>query len=191
MSYEWYVARYSHAQVALLNLQLQNFDTWLPLEEIETIVNGQVKTAFRPLFGPYLLVAFDMDVRGWASVNYTPGIVRLLPAHSDKPWPIPQPLVRELMHRETELSLDAAATLTDYAPGDLVDLASGPFAGLPAYFLEMNRNDLVVLLRLFGRDQPVSVRPHWVRRRRRKRHASDGFKLNSTLTPKHLAAPSS
>jgi transcriptional antiterminator RfaH len=153
----WFLAQFKPNchKIAELNLQRQNFQTFLPLKEETRRKSGHFITTIRPLFTGYLFVAFDTSNGGWRAINSTFGVTRLV-SFGDDPQPVPLDLISRLM-----LRCDAGGKLLPppiLKTGDAVKISGGPFAEFAATVEEISPDQRVwVLLDLMGRTTRVAV----------------------------------
>jgi len=137
------------------NLRRQRFQTFLSLHEETKRRAGRFTSTLRPLFTGYMFVAFDVSRGGWRTFNNTYGVTRLV-SFGVEPQPAPLDLISRLM-----LRCDAGGKLLPpriLQPGDVVRLASGPFADFVATVEMISPDQRVwVLLDLMGRTTRVAV----------------------------------
>jgi transcriptional antiterminator RfaH len=127
----WFLAQLKPncAAIADRNLKRQGFQTFLPFEEIGAQKRGKFILSQQPLFPGYIFVAFNTAMGGWASVNSTYGITRLV-SFGREPAQVPKGLISELVMRcDTNGKILPPAALQF---GDQVQLTSGPFANFLA-----------------------------------------------------------
>ena len=96
----WHILQYktnSHF-IAQKNLTRQNFETFLPLEEVTQHQFGKISNRLKPLFPGYMFINIDKKSLSWPKINSTIGVSKLL-ITNNKPKPIKINLVLELMHR--------------------------------------------------------------------------------------------
>lgn len=151
----WYVVASKPRQegIARENLDRQGYQTFLPRLSLNKRRRGAWATVIEPLFPGYLFVYLTLGEDDPAPVRSTAGCVGLV--RSGKALvPVPASIMAPLLTLGEEPQQPEAA----FAPGDLVSLEDGPFAGLEAIF-EMNRgaDRARVLIELLGRQQRVEV----------------------------------
>lgn len=125
--------------------------------EIE-IKDGQKKEKVKKLFPGYVLIEMVMSDESWYIVRNTPGVTGFIGSSGGgaKPTPLQPYEVDPILGRMgiPRVELDA-----DLEVGTSVNIISGPFAGQFGKIDEMNvqEQQLVVLIDLFGRETPVEV----------------------------------
>lgn len=153
----WYLVQFkpnSH-HIARRNLERQDFETFLPLQNVTLRRSGKFREERRPLFPGYMFVALSPESGPWRQINGTLGISRLV-STSGRPQQVPTALVRGLQGRcdETGLLLPPET----FHPGQQVALTSGPFASFVGTVERMQADRRVwVLLELMGRETRVQV----------------------------------
>lgn len=147
----WYAARVHWGREKAIAERIQNklgFSTYAPMMEMD---GKEVSAAFPS----YLFCSFNMDQDGWQRINEDRGVVKLLPLHSIYPVDIPDQFmtwVRDLDQRgEFKVRTAKGRLLLKYGLGDVVPIRSGTFSGLHATFEEQIRDNVYVLLSIFGR----------------------------------------
>jgi transcription antitermination factor NusG len=123
----WYVAMTlpRKERLAAINLDNQDFRSFLPLQLVTRRHARQFKTERAPVFARYIFVILNTDSQRWRSVNGTLGIARLI-ADGERPLAVAPGIVETLI-----LSSDEQGALIfqpDFAVGDSVRLLAGPFA---------------------------------------------------------------
>jgi len=135
---------------AKLNLQNQNFKTFMPLLE-RTVRYARVEQqVLRPAFPGYIFVGFDRDTTQWRVINNTFGVSGLVMSAANSPLPVHADLMASMMARCDSVGkvLPPAA----FAAGDKVRVLSGPFKDLLAEVAKTSDGDRVrLLLDLMGR----------------------------------------
>lgn len=140
--HQWFVAQLKPNGLGLArqNLDRQNIASFAPLMPATGQKSGQKSgqgagqrrgTKPRPLFPGYLFVAFDPGRPGWAAINNTRGVLRLVLSDPRRPVPLPAGLIAGLQAR-----CDASGLLQDpdrteaLQTGDRIRVIAGPFADL-------------------------------------------------------------
>ena len=155
----WYVV-HTHPgaeAVAEGHLTRQGFETCLPRCAKERRHARRVERIAVPLFPRYLFVAIDMDTQRWRAIQSTFGVAALV-AFGERPAPVPEGVVEEIMARAGPDGLVPLPTADPFAPGERVEIADGAFADHSALFQAMDGPQrVVVLLSMLGRDLRVHV----------------------------------
>lgn len=110
---------------ALLNLERQGFQAFVPRRFETKRVRQRFVTRLTPVFSRYLMVALDLDRDPWHVINSTYGVSRIV-SFGQRPQPLPTGVAETLRD-----SLDDKGVLQFeelLAPGDSVRLLRGPFA---------------------------------------------------------------
>jgi transcriptional antiterminator RfaH len=126
---EWYVVmtQARNEQLALTNLQRQNFTAFLPRRWVTKRRPRGFHRILEPVFPRYLFVQLDLDLQRWRSINGTYGVSRLV-TFGDRPTPLAREVVDTL---RLSTGQNGAIQFTEpLGPGDRVRLVSGPFAEL-------------------------------------------------------------
>jgi transcriptional antiterminator RfaH len=157
--HRWYVAQtHSFAEESSRRqLVLQGFEVFLPCYLKERRHARRVSRAPAPLFPRYIFIALDAARQRIRSVNGTIGVVRLISA-GDRPIPIADGVVEELMLRRDATGLIPLARRQTLAFGDTVRIVHGAFAetlGLVEGVSDSNR--VTILLDLLGRKVRVVI----------------------------------
>ena len=145
-------------QVALLNLERQAFECYLPMAA-DPYQRGSVRsrTGHEPLFPRYLFLNAAPKVQSLATVRSTRGVVGLVRAGFEL-IRIPASIIAALKTR-----MDSATGLIPLDSiglnnGDKVRVFNGPFAALEGVFKEYRgRTRSLLLLEILGRETAVEV----------------------------------
>jgi len=146
----WYVAQTkpNAERAALARIDNQGFKVYLPQKtKSSRLRHGGTLTRFEPLFPGYLFAAFDLDAR-WQAINYTRGVIGLLPEKA-APLPLPAGAVEELMAREDGGEF-RWPSMVKIAAGARLRLESGPFWGHLGSCLERKGERIKMLIALLG-----------------------------------------
>lgn len=154
----WYLVqvRPNSFRIAERNLLRQDIDIFSP-HHIETRRwGGRFRQVPAPLYPGYLFVTFDPDIGPWKKINSTYGVTRLVTFGSGYPKPLPRGLVEGLRLRcDPDGGL---LPIEELAPGDRVQLLSGPFAEMICEVERQTPDErVVVLMDLMGRRTRMSV----------------------------------
>jgi transcription termination/antitermination protein NusG len=128
----------------------------VPVEEETRNRNGRRSTIKRKVFPGYVLIEMELNDQTWYLVKNTIGVTGFV-SSGNKPVP--------LQEREVQGILEALETggvhLTpQWAKGEVVRVASGPFADFNGTIEEVNteKERVKVLISIFGRDTPVELK---------------------------------
>jgi transcriptional antiterminator RfaH len=151
--------------LALVHLQRQGFETYLPLMAQGLPTSSRGPNRPKPFFPGYLFVRLCLDTDRWLSVNGTRGVARIVQL-GDRPTPVPRGLV-EQMQRLTagEGTLGFSEPLF---PGDPIRVVGGAFDDAIGVFQRVSaRERVTVLLSLMQRQIEVSLPSRVVKREAR------------------------
>lgn len=155
----WYVGqthvgRHYEARDRLI---AQHFETVLPLGARPTPGGG---FRIEPLFGPYLIVRFDVAAPGWRRICHTRGMRRLFGPSPETPTPIREAdamAIRELTIRTDQHDGPAER-------GHAVRVVDGPMKGKVGLCLDVFAGVVRALLFLDGGPRDCEVLARWCRR---------------------------
>lgn len=116
----------AEAQVAR-TLMARGFRVFLPL------LPPRPDQRLRPLFPAYLFVRCDLSVVGIASLQWVPGLRRIL-SFGAQPAMVPEQAIRLIEDGLREIEAAGGLIPHRFKPGDTVVLDSGPLAGLRGIF---------------------------------------------------------
>lgn len=156
----WYVihTKPRQEQRALLNLEQQGYECYLPLLSTEKIRQGSFSLIEEPLFPRYLFIHLDSSKSGqsWAPIRSTLGVSRLVTFGSD-PAKVDADLINAL---RTQNSLLLQSPQRIFNEHDRVQIQSGPFAGLEAiYQMPDGESRAMVLIQFLSKPIRLSVLP--------------------------------
>lgn len=146
----WFLAgiRPNCSRAAQENLARQAFNTFMPMETVTRRTSRGFSDVRKPLFPGYIFVQTSLSDPRWRSINSTYGVTRLV-SFGGYPSRVPVGFVEEL-----RLRCDAEGRLipnTEFKPGDVVTVASGPFAQFLAEVESVAADRRVwILLELMG-----------------------------------------
>lgn len=149
----WYVIQTKPKSefYALMQLEQQSYQCFLPTLEQKKIVRGKLETRVEPLFSRYLFIHLDMHASNWAPIRSTRG-VRQFVSFGGRPAVLHDAAVEAI--RNTDWSDNAA----HYRKGEQVRIVSGAFAGLEGiYDLPDGEMRAQVLIQIMSRPQRISL----------------------------------
>jgi transcriptional antiterminator RfaH len=155
------VNTHSHREeIALQNLQRQNFMTYCPMIRRRRSYGRRIATVLRPLFPSYLFVSTGTNFGRWKPILSTYG-VRSVVRNGQEIATIDDGFIAHLRAREVDGVIVRPSE--PYRIGQSVAIAEGPFGGLMATIIDMNENDrIVVLLKLMNRSTSLTLSIHQV-----------------------------
>lgn len=154
----WYVVQTKprKEKLAEVNLQRQGFVTYCPHTVRPKRRRQHWQRITEPLFPRYLFVELNSGVDNFSPIRSTFGVIGLV-CFGNQPAQISSVEIATIYHQE-RLFLWNARAVPNLQMGDVVEIASGPFAGLKGVFEKTCSNERVmVLLNLLGRKNQVTV----------------------------------
>jgi len=128
----WYLVHTKPRQeeIALVNLERQGYECYLPQMRIERIRRRKAEVATEPMFPRYLFIRLDSSDQGksWSPIRSTLGVSQLV-HFGARAAKVDDTLVDLLRQRERALPTQAM-----FHSGDSVVIADGPFAGIEAIY---------------------------------------------------------
>ena len=153
----WYVAAVQPGRedAAEAHLARQGFVSFAP-RRLKTVKHARRLSERKvPLFPGYVFVSLDLDIHRWRSVNGTFGVRSLVTA-GDRPSPVPRGLVESFIELTNGSGIMNPAS--DLAPGQRVQVLTGPFADFIGTIERLDGKDRVrVLLGLLNGESPVTL----------------------------------
>jgi transcriptional antiterminator RfaH len=145
---------------ALLQLQRQGYQAYLPQLRIETVRRGKFDERLIPLFPRYLFVRSPEDPRqSWGPIRYTRGVQRLV-SFGHEPALMDDGVVEWIKSEESR-----QATQPLFAAGEAVQITKGPFIGLEGVFQMTNGEQrALVLIEILSKPVVLKVAPTELKR---------------------------
>lgn len=130
----------------------------VPTEEVVEMRDGQKRRSERKFFPGYVLVEMDMHDDTWHMVKETPKVLGFIGGKADKPAPITQKEVDNIMRRVEE-GADKPRPKVLFDAGEVVRVSDGPFKDFNGVVEEVNyeKSRLLVAVQIFGRSTPVEL----------------------------------
>jgi len=127
----------------------------VPTEQVSELKDGQRVAVEKRTMPGYVLVQMEMSDDAWNLVKNTPGVTGFVGSRN-KPIPLSQPEVDQLLHRETA---ERPRSRAQFTVGETVKVISGPLSDFSGEIAEINEDaaKLKVLVSIFGRETPVEV----------------------------------
>ncbi len=138
----------------------------VPTEEtVEHAGGGKKEVVKRRLFPGYIFVQVDLGDNlaepneAWEVVRYTPGVTGFVGTATRAVPLSPEEELRMLGTLGITGSKEAPKIKINFNTGDMVQVASGPFADFNGVVSEVNpeRGKVKVLVSIFGRETPVEL----------------------------------
>jgi transcriptional antiterminator RfaH len=145
-----------------LDLMAKGFRVYLPLHLDRRFERDAGQAIIGPLFPRYLFVQFNPSRDQWRRIYRSRGIAGLIAVTTDKPIPVPIGIIEHLQARTSARRVvddpgehPEASRIRVGATGTVL---GGPWAGWTGICTLSRRDRLTLLLSLFGRQVPVSLR---------------------------------
>mgnify|MGYP000605778183 CR=1 FL=1 len=169
MEHQWYVlqvfSNFEHKvqrtltdRIEITGLQSEITDVVVPIEEVVELKGGEKKTTERKFFPGYILVQMLLEDDSWQLVQSTPRVSGFVGGTRDKPLPISEEDVNNIINR-IEVGEDAPAPKTLYEPGEVIRVCDGPFNDFNGVVenVDYERNMVKVSVQILGRATPVDL----------------------------------
>ncbi|OGT08146.1 MAG: transcription termination/antitermination protein NusG [Gammaproteobacteria bacterium GWE2_37_16] len=130
----------------------------VPTEEVVEMRGGQKRKSERKFFPGYVLVEMEMSDEAWHLVRNVPGVLGFIGGTSDKPTPLSDKEVNDILQRVQE-GADKPRPKILFEPGEVVRITEGPFADFDGVVEDVNyeKSRLRVSVLIFGRSTPVDL----------------------------------
>ncbi|MFA5877566.1 transcription termination/antitermination protein NusG [Patescibacteria group bacterium] len=153
--YENAVLRNLKQRIDSLNMQDKIFNVVIPTEKKIKVVGGKRNTVEEKIYPGYILVDMIVDDESWYIVRNTPRVTGFV-GSGVTPVPLTEDEMNILFKR---MSTDIAKHKIDFAVGEPVIVADGPFKDLEGRIGEIDeeKGKVKVLVSMFGRETPVEL----------------------------------
>ena len=133
-------------------------EVMVPIEEVLEMRGGQKRKSERKFFPGYVLLQMELNDDTWHLVKDTPRVMGFIGGTAEKPAPITQREVNEILNRLEE-TVDKPSHKTVYEPGEMVRVTDGPFNDFTGTVEEVNyeKSRVRVAVSIFGRSTPVEL----------------------------------
>jgi transcriptional antiterminator RfaH len=157
----WYVAhtKAKQEQLALDNLQRQNYSVYLPRYKRLKRVRDQQEIQWEPMFPRYIFVQPSSPEHSLAPIRSTLGVTNLV-RFGSIPAIVPMDVMERIRAFESERNNLSGQQISPFKEGVQVRVATGPFAGLEGLISDVSNQRVVVLMQLLTKETRVSVSPH-------------------------------
>ena len=154
----WYVVHTKPRQEsrALLNLERQGYDCFLPTITKKKVGQTALELVTEPLFSRYLFISLDTDLhsKSWSPIRSTLGVSKLVTFGSE-PAKVHGHLIRQLKNLELDLN---SKPQSPFQTGDRVTIRDGAFAGIEAiYQMDDGEARAMVLIELLHRPTRMAI----------------------------------
>ena len=152
------VAKALQERVNRAGLQAHFGRILVPTEEVVEIKGGKKSISERRLYSGYVLVEMEMADEAWHLVKSTPKVTGFLGGTANKPAPLPQREVDEILMRMQE-GYEKPRPKVLFEVGEMVRVKEGPFTDFNGYVEEVNyvKIRVRVSVTIFGRSTPVDL----------------------------------
>ena len=152
------VIRNIRDRISLFKMEDKFGEIIAPTQEVVEMRGGQRCKSERKFFPGYVLVQMEMNDETWHLVRGTTWVMGFIGGTSDKPAPVSNKEIDEILHRVQEGSEKPRPKIL-FAPGEVVRIISGPFADFDGVVEEVNyeKSRLIVSVLIFGRSTPVEL----------------------------------
>jgi transcriptional antiterminator NusG len=153
--YENAVLRNLKQRIDSLGMQDKIFNVVIPTEKKIKVTGGKRQTVEDKIYPGYILVDMIVDDESWYIVRNTPRVTGFV-GSGVTPVPLTQ---EEIDHLFKRMSTDTAKHKIDFAVGEPVVVADGPFKDLEGRIGEIDedKGKVKVLVSMFGRETPVEL----------------------------------
>ena len=164
-SIDWYVihTKARQEQRALINLEQQGYQCYLPILNLEKLSRGRLKVVEEPLFPRYLFISLDASRYGqnWGPIRSTWGVSDLV-TFGSTPAKMESALI-VLLHQQQQRLSEGPQCL--FSHGEQLLIADGPFVGMEAvYQMPSGENRAMVLIELMGKLAQMQIAPAHLRK---------------------------
>jgi transcriptional antiterminator NusG len=152
------VAKTLQERIVRAGLQSHFGQVLVPTEEVVEIKGGKKAISERRLYSGYVLVEMDMTDDAWHLVKSTPKVTGFLGGTANRPSPLPQREVNEILLRMQE-GYEKPRPKVLFEVGEMVRVKDGPFTDFNGNVEEVNyeKNRVRVSVTIFGRSTPVDL----------------------------------
>lgn len=152
------VAKALQERIDREGLQSQFGRILVPTEEVVEVKGGKKAITERRLYSGYVLVEMEMTDEAWHLVKSTPKVTGFLGGRANRPSPLPQREVDEILLRMQE-GYEKPKPKVLFEVGEMVRVKDGPFADFNGNVEEVNydKSRVRVSVTIFGRSTPVDL----------------------------------
>ena len=156
--YEQKVKAAMEERIILADLKDKFGEILVPTEQVVELKSGEQKTTERRFFPGYILIQMDLDDDTWQLVKQTPRVSGFVGGTRDKPLPISEEDVNNIINR-IEVGEDAPAPKIIYEPGEVIRVCDGPFNDFNGVVenVDYERSVVKVSVQILGRATPVEL----------------------------------
>ncbi|UJF18758.1 transcription/translation regulatory transformer protein RfaH [Vibrio sp. SS-MA-C1-2] len=152
----WYLlyCKRSELQRAIVNLQRQGVETYIPEVRVEKIQRGKKMIVVEPLFPNYVFVHFDIEILHTTAVRSTRGVVDFVRSGTH-PQNVTEDLITGLKERsKIEYLKDGSLP----SQGEIFILNQAPYIGIEAIYMESDgEKRSFMLINIINQQVKVSI----------------------------------
>ncbi len=161
----WYLVHTKPRQekCALLNLEQQGYQCYLPTLPTEKFRQGVLTIIDEPLFPRYLFIRLGVgdSAKSWIPIRSTKGVSRLV-SFGNKPAKVDDELIEALTAQEAAVQQKPEYL---FKPGERVRMKEGAFAGIEGVFqMTDGERRVMVLIEFLCKPVTVIVAPTQLRK---------------------------
>nr|MBS0020170.1 transcription/translation regulatory transformer protein RfaH [Gammaproteobacteria bacterium] len=156
----WYLvfSKPRQEQKALVNLQRQGYESYLPLMHNRRKRYGRYAHLIEPMFPRYLFIHLSDRTDNWGPIRSTTGVTSMV-RFGDRAGRVPDDLVTILKLREGDKGYFEPQT-RQLRKGDSVRICEGPMSGYEGIFhCHSGKQRVTLLLEITGRVTKVQIAP--------------------------------
>jgi transcriptional antiterminator RfaH len=154
----WYLAytRPRMEQTALVNLERQGFEAYLPLFKTCRRTSEGLQPGFEAMFPRYVFLRAANRRQSLGTIASTRGVCCLVRFGGEAAQVRPQTLeqIKEFERQRNQIELDGISPIQ---PGARVRMRRGSFKGIEGLVVAVARQRVTFLLEMLGREQQVTV----------------------------------
>lgn len=145
-------------RIARAGMQDKFGEILVPVEEVVEMKGGQKSISERKFFPGYVLVQMEMNDDSWHLVKNTPRVTGFVGGTAQKPTPITDKEVADIMHQMQE-GVEKPRPKVLFENGEMVRVKEGPFTDFNGTVEDVNyeKSKLRVTVTIFGRATPVEL----------------------------------
>ena len=143
-------------QTALLNLDRQGFETYLPLFKTCRRTSEGLQPAFEAMFPRYVFLRPGSVSQSLSTVASTRGVCALV-KFGGEPAQVPLGILREIRAFENRRNQADLGTVSPIQPGARVRMRKGALQALEGFVVSVAKERVTFLLQLLGREKQVTV----------------------------------
>lgn len=145
-------------RIARAGMQDKFGEILVPVEEVVEMKGGQKSISERKFFPGYVLVQMEMNDESWHLVKNTPRVTGFVGGTAQKPTPITDKEVADIMHQMQE-GVEKPRPKVLFENGEMVRVKEGPFTDFNGTVEDVNyeKSKLRVTVTIFGRATPVEL----------------------------------